>query len=408
MLTGPLNLTRFRNGIAYPLVLKHDQKNLDLAGQLIDLFNQSIGERRYDIEESVKAFFVEKVNPKLVQGMARILFSASEFSNYLYIDPLKNRQEVFDASADYWKEKAAFTRNVLKHKQAILSSIEKDEAAALENTNAWLYGDVSDNQTLVSFSTYSREGLVDRFNIEQVQGLLIHARLLELTFSSGKDRSLRQVLQMLKFFQLMFAVREADDDSVTLAIDGPSSILESGRSYGIEMANFFPAILLLKTPWTLQATLKVPGRHRLFRLEIEHDNPYRSFYREKGVWRHGKIVDLIERFNSKYSHEYKASGENRIFPLRDNRYLIPDLVIRSVEQADKKMFIEWLQYISDSKIKWLTEVTPELPAGYVFALKGSRTRYAQLAKKMGQHLLLYTKEITAPSIKTHFQKMLPD
>lgn len=405
MLTGALNLTRFRNGTAYPLVLKHDQKNLDLAGQLIELFSQSIGERRSDIEESIKAFYVEKVNPKIVQGMARILFSASEFSNYLHIDPLKNREEVFDAAAEYWKDKAAFTQNVLNHKHSILSSIKKDQAAALENTNAWLYGDVTDNQTLVTFDTYSREGLVDRFNIEQVQGLLIHARLLELTLSGGKDQSLRQVLQMLKFFQLMFDVREGDENTVTLAVDGPASILESGRSYGIEMANFFPAILLLKTPWTLRATLKVPGRHRLFTLEMQHDNPYQSFYREKGVWRHRKIASLIERFNSKYPNEYKAAGENRIFPLRDNRFLIPDLVIRSVETPGREMFIEWLQYISDSKIKWLSKVAAELPPGYVFALKGSRTRYTQLAKKMGPHLLLYTKEITAPSIKTHFQKM---
>ncbi|MBU2512080.1 DUF790 family protein [bacterium] len=398
MLSGNLNLSRFRNGFAYPQVLKPDTKNLNISSSLVELFANSVNRKRFEIEEEIKAFYIEKVNPKIVQGFARILFNRCEFSHANDSDPVLNREKIFSVSASYWKDSASPGISIDRHKISILQKANIKSRSAAEETEVWLFGDVLSNQKVVEFREISAEDLVHRFNIEQVQGLLLHAQSLEFKIKTNHDAAFRQVFQMLKFFQLMYEVRDAEKEWLTIRIDGPASILENARSYGLEIANFFPAILLLTIPWTLSATLKIPGRHRRFTLELTDGNPYRTFYRERGVWKNEKIEQLVRRFNDKYPDQYDANIENQLIPLRNNRFLIPDLIIRNQEDINQLIMVEWIQYVSDAKIQWLKKVAVELPDNYVFAVKGKKEKFAQLEKKLRKNLLLFTKELTAPAL----------
>ena len=405
MLTGNLNLSRFRKGIVTPSFLPVNGKNVNLCANLIDLFEQASGHKRYEIEEEIKAYYVEKVNPKVIQGFAKILFNRSEFLDYGEEDPKSTRQAVFTASAEYWqKSKLADNLSITSHKEAILESINIKHEEAFENTDTWLYGDILSNQKLVAFKQIEPEDLIHRFNIEQVQGLLLHVRTLELKVFLEQDNAFKQVIQLLKFFQLMFEVTGTEKNWLTLHIDGPSSILENARSYGMEIANFFPAILLLKVPWHLNGTLKVPGRHRLFQIELSNQNDYRTFYREKGVWKQEKVVNLINRFNEKYSDTHLAKGENTIIPLRGNRFLIPDIVIKEEGNSNKTILVEWVFYLTDASLKRISQLVKEIPRNYVFALRGKQNQMGSLPKKLGAHLLIFAKEATAPALLKKFKE----
>src|SRR3989339_1564181 len=104
----------------------------------------------------------------------------------------------------------------------------------------------------------------------------------------------------LKFFGLLFTLLQDDAQGLKLRVDGPQQLLENGRSYGAELANFFAALLLLPGPWELEAPLRRKGVARGFTFYLDHRHGYQTPYRAKGIWSHQKLVDLQNHFNQKY------------------------------------------------------------------------------------------------------------
>ncbi len=403
MLSRQRLITSFRNGIARPFFLKINKKHLELADSLIHLFQDSNGRRRFEIEEQISTFNIEKINPKVVQGLSELLYKRSSFGDPGAVNAVEIRKQLFTASANYWKKLDDNQSDILQHRKNILSASQLSpiESGTIEEHQ--LFGDIPANQKLTEFEPIQADALIHRFNIAQVQGLLLHARSLEVTINRQHGPALKQLMQMLKFFRLMFELTERDHDWITMKIDGPGAVLENSRSYGMEIAQFFPAVLLLTVPWRLTTQLKVPNRRRIFSLEITDDNSFCSHFQAQNTWTHEKTVILLNRFNEKYAATHKADSDREIIQLRDNRYLLPDFSVCDVNENKEHMQVEWIHYPSEGKLKWLRNVRTQLPENYVFAIKGKREKLKPLIKSMGRHLLVYTKDLTAPAIMKKFE-----
>lgn len=402
-------ITTYRDGVARPYVLKPNSKHLDLSDNLITLFCDSIGRRHFEIEEHIKGFNIEKLNPKVIQGLAELLYKRSAFDDDGAANSMALRSKLFSASATYWKNTTGNYGSALQHRANILKTAAGQSTIPENIKEHQLFGDIASNQALIDFKPITSEQLIHRFNIAQVQGLLLYSRSLELKVHRRISPALKQLMQMMKFFRLMFDLKQINSDWFTLQIDGPAAVLENSRSYGLEIAQFFPAILLLEVPWLLTARLKVPNRRRIFTLEISEDNPYQSHFKKQNVWTHDKTLALLNRFNEKYGPQHHAVTDPEIIPLRDNRYLLPDFTISSKKKTDNEgkgsqMRVEWIHYPSDAKLKWLRQVKAQLPEDYVFAVKGKKDKMKSLMNTMEKHLLLYTKELTAPAIFKKFEK----
>ncbi len=404
MLSGPLNLSRFRNGIATPFFLEIDKKNLAITANLVELFENSVERKRFEIDDEIKSFYTEKINPKVIQGMAKILFKRGDFSDFGNDDPATVRKNLFSVSAHYWKQKAKSGTALDDHKQSVLISAGIEQKQAYDETDSWLFGDISNNQKLIAFKPIQAEKLIHRFNIEQVQGLLLHCENLELNLTMKKEKAFRQVMQMLKFYQLMFEVVEAGENQITLKIDGPASILENAKTYGMEIANFFPAILLLDSSWQLTAKLKIPRRHRKFKLELSDQHAYKTFYRKTGIWNHEKVLNLIDRVNEKYVDQLVAETGNLLIPLSGNRYLIPDIILKDKE-GQKTLQVEWFHYMSETRIKQIGRIAGELPENYLIAIKGKKSHLKKLVNRLGNQLLVFSKDLTAPALFKRFDSL---
>ena len=404
-------ITTYRNGKAYPYKLPIDENTIQISENLIRLFQESIDSKRCEIEEEVMQFQQEKFNPKALQGLAKILFDRCEFAQPDFESMSGLRSDVFDMSANYWKTDAVESVEYQKHQLNILQKLKDsgNQSEADEN-GSWLYADISDNALLGAFAELTAEELIHRFNIEQIQGLLIHSESMILNLPKKRDATFRQVMQMLKFFRLMFDVNEDQKETLKITVDGPGSILENSRSYGLEIANFFPAVLLLKSPWQLKATLRIKGKPRKFTLELNEQNPYQTFYRSKGVMSHEKVKELVKRFREKFSDGYKISTNHRVVRLRRNNYLLPDFSIKKYDLKDsqerfKEVQVEWVQYLSKSKIDRLIGIRDELPENYVFAVKGKRQKLKDLSQKMGDHLFIFTNQLTKKKKKKFIDRI---
>jgi len=402
MLSRQRLITSFRNGIARPFFLKINKKHLELADSLINLFQDSNGRRRFEIEEQISTFNIEKINPKVVQGLSELLYKRSSFADPGAVNAVEIRKQLFTASANYWRTLDDSQLDILQHRKNILSTSQLSPVASGAIEEYQLFGDIPANQQLSEFEPIQAEALIHRFNIAQVQGLLIHSRSMEITIHRHHGPALKQVMQMLKFFKLMFELTARDSNWMTMKIDGPGSVLENSRSYGIEIAQFFPAVLLLTVPWRLTAQLKVPNRRRIFSLEITDDNAFCSHLQARNTWTHEKTVTLLNRFNEKYAASHRADSDKDIIPLKDNRYLLPDFSVSDMNGNRERLQVEWIHYPSEAKLKWLRKVRTQLPENYVFAIKGRREKLKPLTKSMEKHLLVYAKDLTAPAIMKKF------
>ena len=396
MLTKTLLQTTYRQGKVYPFKLPLTEKTLLLAERLISLFKTSTEGNRAEIEETLRSFNIKGINPKVIQGLGKLLFDRSEFTEYQKVDYPALRADVFDRSVEYWKQVSNDDIDYAAHKNEIINSLSDEHIALSKGSFNWLYGDISDNQKLCAFKDLTPEDLIHRFNISQVQGVLLNTRKLLLKVSTRFDASVKQVFQLLKFFQLMFSVEDCNEREITFEIDGPSSVLENARSYGLEIANFFPAILILNTAWEMEATVERSGVKRDFNLTIKSDNPYKTYYNSQKYWLNEKVEDLVQRFNQKYSDKkLVATCENTIFPLSGNRYLLPDI---KITKGKKVYYIEWLRYLSPEKLERLKHIIPELPKQYVFAIKGKRAKLESLIAGVEDRFVIYATNLTANSL----------
>lgn len=411
MLSKQRLITTFRDGKARPFFLKVNSKHVELATSLVNLFQDSLGRRRFEMDERIKSFNIEKVNPKVILGLADLLFKRSSFDDLSNSNAVENRQQIFSAAAGYWKKITESTPSFHQHRENILKATQLDSLPDTINEQQ-LFGDIPANQILNSFDAIQPEKLIHRFNIAQVQGLFLNSQNLELRIFRRRNAAFKQMMQMMKFFRLMFELNTVENDWITLSIDGPGAILDNSRSYGLEIAQFFPAVLLLDVPWQLTARLKIPNRRRIFTLEITEDNPYQSHYQARNFWTHEKTNLLLDRFNKKNAAAYRASSDQEIIPLKDNQYLLPDFSVTAVdadgrESKKHRMRFEWIHYQSSAKLEWIRRIQPQLPDNYVFAVKGKPEKLRRLIKTMGNHLLLYANNLTAPAIVKKFEEYAP-
>ena len=394
MLGGQYQMATYRQGKVYPKRLVESQENLTLAQELIYVFELNQGQSKEQLTEDLKGVDSLGFHPKLVQGMAKLMADKAGFTSLASEDMPTLRQGVFDASAAYWKQGGGKNLNsFLEHQKEILK--DQNLGANIE-VKRWLYSDLESNQVLVKVPKITAIELLELYNLEQVKSLFLNAERLNLTLELESDTSLRQVLQSLKFFGLLFQIHHQSKTKLVLEIEGPQSVLDNGRSYGVEMANFFPTLLLLKCPWELDAKLKRKGVARVFTFLINQKNPYKCSYQEQGVWEQGKLKALTERFSEKYAKPLSVKLTQEIIPLKMGAFLLPDLEVKKSRQT---VNVELVRYLSGPKKKWLAQVVKELPKNYFFAIKAKGKVKEELQGILGEHLVPFAIELTAPALK---------
>ncbi|MBT4287942.1 MAG: DUF790 family protein [Deltaproteobacteria bacterium] len=402
MLTGLLLISRYRQGKVYPHILPLNDYYIPIAQNLIQVFQNSTQLKRIEIEDKLKRFHADKINPKVIQGLSKLLFDRSEFQTPAKIKPDETRAEIFEVSRKYWQSQNPVPTDFRNHQKEILKLLPKQIVPPKDDIDAWLYADIGANQKLTDFNPIKAEQLIHRYNLSQVQGLLINTKALKLKIETIDKPSMRKILQHLRFFGLLFSI-ESTEIFTEITISGPSSVLEQSKSYGLELANFLPAIFLLKCPWQLSADVYSKQRKRFFTLMFDHKSPYQTHLKSSDFWVNEKVSDLILKINEKKKSPYKASKSDKIITLSENRFLLPDFKIENKKEKSK-YYIEWIRFQTKWKLEWLKKVHSEIPSNYIFAIKGKRIKLKQLSEMYNHQLLIYSNTFTAPAVLKQIEK----
>lgn len=256
-----------------PKRLKIDDRNLEIATDLISCFEENVGKTQGNLDRQLLELEGDSPDYRLKRGFAHLL--KGTFSTFEIVSPLEPqdlRQRVFTLSAQSIPNPLASQR-VLNNLADQLSR-ELNKEVSSQQIRTGLYADLQENRILTQFDPPAPEDIIHRYNISQVQGVFYRASQIIINAHRNVPGEYKLLFRYLKLFQLMAYIEGDADHGFTITIDGPTSLFKASTRYGLAIAKLIPALLHV-TKWSLSATLQTKdiysGKEKTGRFTLNSD-----------------------------------------------------------------------------------------------------------------------------------------
>lgn len=341
MLTGSLLSYTRRGGRIHPRLLDPaQQRPREAAEAALGLFAAHRGRRRGELEQALREAEPPAPGGKPFRGLAKILLDAATFEAPETVDPPALREALFDAAAQCWRDEGAARLD--RWRARVVERVGRERGLDPAGVEQNLYADLQENQRLVHIRPFTPEGLVYRYNVAQIQGLLLRAESLVLRSPPLPARRLRQLFRYLRFFGLLAQVESIGETGVEVVLDGPLSLLQHSNRYGLNLAQFFPVLLHWEGEWQLHATITPRAGAAKATLALAPHPLLKSHYPDQGQW----IPEELKRFQQGFAAlngPWRVEPAERILALPGNRCLVPDLQFTRREPPGL-VYLEYLPY----------------------------------------------------------------
>ena len=293
-----------------------DDQTLQTAGILLSIYREALSKQlpRGVLEEELGPLLKNSLPGKTAGGMNKLISDHCEFASAVGAeDCALLRKDIFHAAAGILLDPP---EDVNLYRQMVQSKCRNVDPFPED-----IYCDLSEFDRLSQVPQWSEAELINMYNIAQVQGLLLYAKTLTLSVKECEPIAMRKLMRRLKFYRLLAEVKKVSAQEIALSLSGPAAIFGENRKYGLQLAAFFPVILLLKN-WKLSAeialrdkdtlTLTLDSRRCDLKSPLRHWAAYvpeevalfvKAFRADSGVWNEAPDVALPE-----------IAGIGKIFP----------------------------------------------------------------------------------------------
>ncbi len=334
MLTKDLLRFNSRQGRIFPRFLDvHNKLLLNLAEELTGLYDSGRGQSREELAELAAPIINGHRSTLIAKGLNKLLLDRCDFQ-----EPDGEleafRQRVFETAAQRMREPEL--NNLRTFRQAVGENLGMEPDPLAER----LHADLPIRQPLLAFRPMSGEKLLHRYNLAQAQGPLIWSDALTLRFKEPAIGKRRQFFRYLKFFRLLATVRQEGPGAFFIKLDGPLSLFDNARKYGLQLAMILPAICLLGQ-WRIEATVRI-GNHPAARLELDETSGLKSHFSRTSAY----VPDSFERFAEDFKKGVEAWNIQGSIPLLDlggQELVVPDFTFRhqSGQLVHLELFHRW-------------------------------------------------------------------
>lgn len=253
MLPSELLICQYRGDEVVPKRLALNASNRALAQELIDLFAESVGKCRAELQAQLQMREGDQVDYRTQRGLSHLLSTAyCTFAMIAPLEPAVLRQRVFDVSAGAVPSPQATFATL--EQVAVSVGRELSREIRPDQISDWLYADLPEHHVLTTFDQPTPETLLHRYNLSQAQGVFYRASEVIINVHRNDPGEYKLMFKYLKLFGLMAYIEGDADHGFTLTIDGPSSLFKPSTRYGLAIAKLLPAMLHVKR-WDLTAHL---------------------------------------------------------------------------------------------------------------------------------------------------------
>ena len=360
MLTKDLLRYNTQNGQIYPQFVKPtDTELLAIAEQLIAVFEESPEKPRAILLEASKHIVDSTPGAPIVKrGLEKLLLDRTEFDTTPNEELIAFRQKFFTEtsrllSQEQFENHSDYQRKVLE----TMAEEPRSEVALAEAEDlaAKLYADLPSCQPVLAFKTLSAERLLHRYNTAQVQGLLLHSNTLTLKLTDAMTAELRQLFKYLRFNQLLSTIRK-EEERYQITVDGPLNLFYKTKRYGMNLANFFVAVLH-QPRWELTAEIQFRNKQR-YRLSLDESCGIQPISQQFLAYI-PEDIQLFQTMLRDKTDNWQIRPGSQFIPLPGDLYCFPDyqLVHKSGVETAVELFHPWHQGHLIARLNTLAEQT---------------------------------------------------
>lgn len=347
MLTADLVRARVVKGDVRPRYVDAADPALnDLAAQMIALYAAHVGKTRDALEGALAALLGEGTDYLLHRGLAKLLADRSEFEVRAPVEPAALRRALFEEAARSHPAVLVADEVHTVTRDMVIARVAEGLGVSPEEVTAAMYADLDGEQVLTAVSEVTPESLLQRYNLALAQAVLLRATSLTIRVAPGDPQRYRQLFRYIKFYRLMHAVRGTSATGYEITLDGPLSLFQLSQKYGLQLAEFLPALALCPQ-WVAEAEVLWGKDRKRHTFRVSSEDGLVSHYPDTGQYVTREEQWLVERFaalGGKWSLERRAE----LIDLDGRGVLIPDLAVR---HADGR--VAWLEILGFWKRDWL-------------------------------------------------------
>ena len=335
-----LRFTTQKEQIRPLLINAEDSALLSCAQQLLEVFEASKGKTREALLEDSKEVINRTPGDAVItRGLEKILLDHTEFDTTLDDALLDLRKELFQHTSRILAKR--IYADLKDYHETIQETFQlNSEKQLVTRLGQQLYSDLPSFQQVLHFKTFSPENLLHRYNCAQIQGLLLRCNRLNLRITDKDPALLRQLCKYLRFYQLLADITEEQKGDYLITIDGPLNLFLQTQKYGMNLANFFPAILH-QPQWQLQAQIRMSKRKE-YLLVLNESCKIRSHYRQFLAYLPEEI-DLFQKSFQQKSKTWSVEPGKQFLPLGGESYCFPDYMLNhpSGVEVSLELFHAW-------------------------------------------------------------------
>jgi predicted nuclease of restriction endonuclease-like RecB superfamily len=343
MLNGTLVRVRFSKQRVIPLYLKRDDPQwLEVAESLLLIFREGVGRTRGEIETEIDEMLGEGLATLAHRGLAKIVEDRAEFEVVADVPPESLREKIFTEAAAQrktlrtsGKARAPFRRD------AVLEAVAVELGVTPEQVVAAMFADLRDENRLLSV---------------QVQAEV----------RDEKPARYRQLFRQLKFHRLLYRVEGSMKDGFVFHIDGPLSLFSATNKYGLQMANFLPALLLCRD-FRLDAELRWGPKRDSRTFHLESKEGLVSHYADSGTYVPAELGAFVDRFRQ-VAPAWQVSEATDVLPLGREGVWVPDYKFTHLPTGIE-VAVEILGFWKKASLERLLRLLPEHgPSRFLLAI----------------------------------------
>ena len=361
MLTKDLLQYKTKKGQILPqFVNPADNQLLAIAEQLIAVFEESPDKPRATLLETSK-HIVDSTpgSPIVKRGLEKLLLDRTEFDTTPNEELIAFRQKLFTETSRLLSQ--VQFENYADYQRKVLGTMAEEPlsevAPTAEDLAAKLYADLPSCQPVLAFKTLSAEHLLHRYNTAQVQGLLLHSDTLTLKLTDAMTAELRQLFKYLRFNQLLSTIRK-EEELYQISVDGPLNLFYKTKRYGMNLANFFVAVLH-QPRWELTAEIQFRNkqpRNSGWRLSLNESCGIKPITQQFLAYI-PEDIQLFQTMLRNKTDDWQIRPGSQFIPLPGDLYCFPDyqLVHKSGVEIAIELFHPWHQGHLIARLNTLAE-----------------------------------------------------
>ncbi len=233
---------KYNNGLIRPLFLSPE--NTDYVSSVLDLYEQSTGLSKMEIEKKVRDLEYNGNNPKIIRAIALVVERNSLFE----INGTLPSGEVRDFLFGYGPAITYEDRNEALQKAA------ENFGTSVQDIENSMYSDMEENMILKEISMKDPLSITREFNAQELETLLVKSTKITVSIEGDWYR----LVSAVKRLGLVFEAYESPVKSIS--IDGPDSIFKNMDRYGSDISRLSRTIINF-AGWKMEADIKLKEKN---------------------------------------------------------------------------------------------------------------------------------------------------